>query len=335
MSKTTLNIGILGAARIVPNALTKPANLLDNVQVRSIAARDYSKAKSFAEEHGIPVVMNTYSEVIADPQIDAIYIPLPNSLHAEWSIKAMQAGKHVLCEKPIANNKEDAQRILDVSRETGKFCVEAFHYVYHPLMHRIQAILDSGVLGEITHFESEFSSPTIKDNNIRFDYDLGGGAIMDMGCYPINILRRLSGQEPSVDNAEAILLAGNPQIDQSMRADFNFPSGASGTVRCAMRGNMDKKISLKVVGALGELEVDNPFLPHLYHQITVNTIEESWTEKLDGDDIQSTYYYQLRDFAEAILNNDLKTPTGLEDGIKNMEIIDQVYTKAGLKQRGT
>ncbi len=334
MSKTILNIGILGAARIVPKALTTPAALLDNVRVQSIAARDYSKALNFAEEQSIPVVMNNYDEVISDPMIDAVYIPLPNSLHAEWSIKAMQAGKHVLCEKPIANNKEEALTIRDVSQKTGMLCVEAFHYVYHPLMQRIQAILQSGVLGKISHYESEFSHPHIKDNDIRFDYALGGGAIMDLGCYPINILRRLSDQEPTVHHAEAILLKGNPQIDQSMIVDFNFSSGATGTVRCAMRGAIDQRIYLKIVGHLGEMEVDNPFLPHLDHHITVKTNEESWSEQLDGEQIQSTYYYQLRDFADAILNNDLNSITGLDDAIKNMEIIDEVYVKAGLKKRG-
>ncbi len=334
MSKKILNIGVLGAARILPDALLKPADKLENVRVYAIAARDPSKANKIAEKHGIPVVKKNYDEIISDPQIDAVYIPLPNGLHAEWSIKAMQSGKHVLCEKPIANNKEEAQKIRATSEKTGMLCVEAFHYVYHPLMSRIKAIMDSEVLGEISHYEAVFCYPFIPTKDIRFQYDLGGGATMDMGCYAINILRRLSRQEPTVKNAKATVLKGKQQIDRMMTAELIFPSGATGTIKCAMRALLLPSIKLNIIGELGEMKVINPFLPHLYHRIKVKTEKKNWTEKVKSETNQTSYFYQLQNFTHTILKEELKSITGLEDAVKNMAVIDQVYLKAGLKERG-
>jgi len=192
-----LRFGILGAAKIAPNALTLPAGQVPGVEVTAIAARDPARAREFAKANGIPRVLATYKELIADPEIEIIYNPLPNSLHCEWSIRAMRAGKHVFCEKPIASNAAEAERMAQVADQTGLLLVEAFHYRYHPLADRVRGVIQSGAIGKLQHAEGNFSVP-IPPDNIRFDWNLAGGATMDLGCYPLHMIRYFSGLTPRV-----------------------------------------------------------------------------------------------------------------------------------------
>src|SRR5262249_28307593 len=162
--------GILGAAKIAPNALILPAKQVPEVEVTAIAARDPSRARQFAKTNGIPRVLASYEELIADPDIDVIYNPLPNSLHCECSIGAMRAGKHVFCEKPIASNTAEAERLVQVADETGLLLVEAFHYRFHPLADKVRELIRSGAIGKLTRVEANFSVP-IPPDNIRFDWN--------------------------------------------------------------------------------------------------------------------------------------------------------------------
>src|SRR5262245_47834132 len=149
-----LRIGILGAARIAPMALIRPARSVPEAAISAVAARDSARAQAFARKHGIGRVAPSYDALITDPDIDAIYNPLPNSLHAEWSIKAMRAGKDVLCEKPLASNADEARSMVEASRRSGRLLIEAFHYRYHPLAARMKSIVDSGALGAVHHIEA-------------------------------------------------------------------------------------------------------------------------------------------------------------------------------------
>ncbi|HTD50007.1 MAG TPA: Gfo/Idh/MocA family oxidoreductase, partial [Acidimicrobiia bacterium] len=149
----TLRIGILGAARIAPSAVIKPARNVDEAAIHAVAARDRTRAQSFASKHGIPKVHDTYAALVADPDLDAIYNPLPNGLHAEWTIAALEAGKHVLCEKPFTANAKEAEDVAAVASRTGLVLMEAFHYRYHPLAQRVLDIVGSGVLGQVRHVE--------------------------------------------------------------------------------------------------------------------------------------------------------------------------------------
>src|SRR5512147_1419029 len=153
-STSPIRIGVLGAAAIVPMALTNPARKVSEAQVVAIAARDPQRAERFAIRHNIPRVHQTYNDLLADPDIDAIYNPLPNGLHAEWTIRALKAGKHVLCEKPFASNASEAQEMAKVAAETGLVLSEAFAYRYHPLAARMQTIIASGELGKIQHIDA-------------------------------------------------------------------------------------------------------------------------------------------------------------------------------------
>ena len=158
-SGTPLRFGILGAARIAPMALIQPARRVAEAQVVAVAARDGAKARAFATKHGIPRVHDSYDALLADPEIDAIYNPLPNGLHCEWTIRALRAGKHVLCEKPIASNAAEAQQMAEAARETGRVLVEAFHWRYHPLAKRVKELLASGAIGAPRHYAATFGFP--------------------------------------------------------------------------------------------------------------------------------------------------------------------------------
>ncbi len=329
-----LRIGLLGAARITPNALLKPATQHPDVAVVAIAARDPQLAQAFAATHGIPQVYPSYAALLADPTIEAIYNPLPNSLHGEWTIRALRAGKHVLCEKPLAANATEAAAMVAVAAETGLCLMEAFHTLYHPLAARLKTIVRSGELGTIRHVEAHFRTILRNRNDIRLDYALGGGATMDLGCYTIRLLRFLLDAEPTVVRATAT--CHTPQIDRKMHVDLRFPgqrvgqhAEITGTMSYAFWSRQLIRLSAKVIGDAGELTVLNPMLPHLFHLIQVKDASGRRFERCPGE---STYHYQLDAFVQAI-RNDIPVISDAADGVANMRVIDAIYRAAGLQER--
>src|SRR6478672_109632 len=186
-----VRIGILGAARIAPAAVIKPAQKVGDAMIGAVAARDRGRADAFASKHGIPRVHGSYADLIADPDIDAVYNPLPNGLHAEWTVAALEAGKHVLCEKPFTANAKEAEDVAAVADRTGRVVMEAFHWRYHPLAQRIVDIIDSGELGTVQRIETALCFPLPKFSDIRYQYALAGGALMDVGTYAVHMARLL------------------------------------------------------------------------------------------------------------------------------------------------
>ncbi len=328
-AEAPLRIGILGAARIAPTALIRPARRVPGVRVDAVAARDEARAQRFARKHGIPRVHGSYPALIADPDLDAIYNPLPNSLHCEWTIRALEAGKHVLCEKPMASNAEEAERMAEASEKAGRQLMEAFHWRYHPLAARMKEIVESGELGEVRSIEASLCFPLPFPRDIRYQYDLAGGATMDAGCYTISILRTLAGAEPEVVRAESRL--ASPEVDRWMRAEFRFADGRRGRITCALFSAALLRMSAKVIGDAGTMSVFNPILPHLSHRLKVRTAGGVRKERLAGD---ATYTYQLRAFVAAV-RGEAPVLTDARDGVANMRVIDAIYEKAGLKCRGT
>ena len=329
MGTQPLRIGTLGSARITPNALIYPARQIADVTVAAIAARDPAKARAFAANHSIPQVYDSYAALLADPTIDAIYNPLPNNLHAEWTIRALEAGKHVLCEKPLAANAGEAEQMAQTAERTGLVLMEAFHTIYHPLATRMKAIIASGELGKLRHIDVQFCTLMWRWWDIRLHYELAGGATMDLGCYAIRLLRFLAGAEPEVIHAQA--QTSSPQLDRWMRADLRFPNDITGSFTCAFWSTKLIRITARVTGEAGEMQVLNPILPQLYHRLQVRTAAGTRTERHPGD---STYTYQLRAFVAAIRGQRPLLTDG-RDGVANMRVIDAVYEKAGLQRRGT
>jgi len=329
ISSSPVRIGVLGAAAILPAALTNPIHSIPDAQVVAIAARDPKRAEAFARKHKIPRVHQTYNDLLDDPDIDAIYNPLPNSLHAAWTIRALKAGKHVLCEKPFASNAREAEEMATVARETGLVLSEAFAYRYHPLTARVKEIIASGNLGKIKHIEAQFCFLLPSPNNIRFKYELAGGALMDCGCYPVSLIRHLAEAEPTVDRAEARLFG--PQVDHKMSADFSFTDGRTAHLVCDMLSPLLFRSLLKVEGDAGKLRVINPYHPHWFNWLSVRGRNGSHSEPVRGENV---YALQLRAFLKAI-RGEMKLNTDPADAIGNMRVIDSIYEKAGLKHRGT
>jgi len=322
-----LKIGILGAAKIAPAALIKPAKRTGLVDVASIAARDPAKAHEYANKHKIPDIAASYEDLIADPSLDAIYIPLPNGLHGHWTIAALNAGKHVLCEKPFTANADEARHVAEAdSAHPGLVVMEAFHYQYHPMARRLVEIVQSGELGNIAEIDIAFSAPLAKRGDIRYQLGLAGGATMDMGCYPISLLRLLAAG-PRVTQATAKL--SSPGVDRAMDVRFSLPEGGTARIRCSMFSKSLLRLHAKVVGSEGTLTVFNPFAPQFGHRVRVTTSSGTRKERFSR---KATYDYQLEAFVAAV-EQGAPFPTTAADAIRTMELIDATYAAAGLPQR--
>jgi len=325
---SNVRFGVLGAAAIAPNALMEPARRVARADVVAVAARDRDRARSFADKWSIATVHDDYASLLADEQVDAVYNPLPNSLHAEWTIAALQAGKHVLCEKPLTSNEAQAREVAAVADSSGRVLMEAFHYRYHPMMQRAVEVVQSGEIGRLRRAEAWMQVPLFKRRDIRFELDLGGGAVMDLGCYSIHQLRSLTGTEPSVASARA--RERSPGVDRWLRADLVFPDDVHGRITVSLYGARLLRIGFRVVGDDGELRVVNPAGPHLAHRFTVS--HRDGTKRRETFPKVATYDYQLDAFCDAVLDG-ASVLTGPSDSIANMAVIDAVYEAAGLPLR--
>jgi predicted dehydrogenase len=318
---------VLGAASIAPSALIKPAKDNADVVVTAVAARDGSRARAFAAKHGIAHVHESYEALLADPDIDAVYNPLPNGLHGKWTRAALDAGKHVLCEKPFTANADEAREITDLAAKSDRVVMEAFHYRYHPMTLRTEQIIASGVIGKLQRVEAALCFPLPKFSDIRYSYPLAGGALMDAGCYAVHMVRTFGGSTPEVVSAQAKLR--NPQIDRAMTAELRFAAGHTGQVRCSMWSPRLLEIRARVVGDRGELKLLNPVLPHIVNRLSIRSPEGRRVERFPR---RPSYAYQLDAFAAAVLRGE-PVKTTPEDAIENMTVIDGIYRAAGLPLR--
>ena len=319
-------IGALGAARITPAALLAPATELDHVEVVAIAAREHSRAVAFAQTHGIARAYGSYEELLADDLVDAVYNPLPNSAHGDLSMRALRAGKHVLCEKPMALNAREAQTMVGLADELGLVLMEAFHWRYHPVAARCIEIAKQ--LGSLEHGESAFLGRITDEGDIRYQLALGGGATMDLGCYCIHALRVVSGEEPAVIAATA--LERPIGVDLTMDAELRFPSGLEARIRCSFEGPDQPVWYLVLEGSEGRMRMDNPFLPQFGNRLTAEfsngtSIDEEVTHR-------TSYRYQLEAFARAV-HGDEAPLTGGADAVANMAVIDAIYAASRLGPR--
>ena len=322
-----LRIGILGAAKIAPVALVKPARRTGRATVVAVAARGRTPAEEFARKHQIPRVLGSYAELVGDPEIDAVYNPLPNGLHGYWTIAALRAGKHVLCEKPFTANADEARTVAEATNANpGLVVMEAFHYQYHPFAKRLVEIVRSGELGNVTNIDVSFSAPLWKKGDIRYQLPLAGGATMDMGCYPVSLLRLLA-PGPRVISAEAKL--SSPGVDRAMDAHFSLPDGGRAHIGCSMFSSSVLRLHAEVTADNGKISVFNPFSPQHGHRMKVTTSLGTRKERFSR---RPTYDYQLEAFVAAV-EDGASFPTTAVDAIRTMELIDAIYTAAGLPLR--
>jgi predicted dehydrogenase len=296
--------------------------------ITAIAARDPERGRRFAETHGIAGVEPSYDALLRRDDVDAVYIALPASLHAPWTLAAIEAKKHVLCEKPFAGNARDAARMVAAAREHHRVLVEALHYRFHPLVTRIRAIIAGGAIGRVAHVVAVFDAPIPDTSDIRHTLALGGGALMDLGCYPLHWARLAVGEEPQVARAESVG-TGAPGVDLAMCAELLFPGGARADIRCSMGATYFAE--LRVTGTLGELSTRDLLAPTdgLSFEVQVSGPGGRHVERVAGG---TSYAYQLEAFLAAVLDG-CPAPTGGEDAIATMRLIDAVYEAAGLPPR--
>jgi len=327
-----MKIGILGAASIAPSAIIAPARLVEGLEAYAVAARDTRKAEKFAKKHGLAKCHISYDALLADGQIDAVYIPLPNGLHGEWTMKALNAGKHVLCEKPFTANAEEAEAVAQKTRQTALTVMEAFHWRYHALVDRVKQIIQSGEIGEVTQVEMSMCFPLPVFSDIRWQWALAGGSLMDAGCYCVSITRFLADAETDstieVTRARAKTISDN-RIDRWISADLSFGNGVRGTVTAAMWSGTLLKMKAKVTGSRGELHILNPVAPQYFNRLTVKSGGTRRTEKVEGE---TTYTAQLRAF-KAACEGKATNLTGVDYAVRNMGVIDAIYRKAELPVR--
>jgi predicted dehydrogenase len=326
-----IRIGILGAARIAPRGIVTPANETLGAEVVAIAARNLERAQDFAARHSIPLAFGSYAELIARDDIDLVYCALPPSAHLEWCTAALASGKHVLIEKPFANNAQDAAQIVAAARAANRHAFEGMHYRFHPLFERALGMIRGGAIGKLKHIEAAFNAD-LPDTpgELRYIEALGGGALMDLGCYCMHWIRTVAGEEPTVVNASA--RCGVPGVDLDVEAELAFTSGPTASLKCSMQpadGLLFRR--LRVHGESGVLEIENPVTPHAGATLSVEAPNAPMPQIISGGD--TTFHFQLRHVLE-VLEGRAQPLTGGDDAIGNMRAIDAVYRTAGLRPRG-
>ena len=319
--------GILGTAKIAVEKVIPGMRASSLAQVVAIASRDIAKARAAANRLGIPRAYGSYQELIDDPDIDAIYNPLPNHLHVPWSIRAAERGKHVLCEKPIALTAQEALALLDVRDRTGVQIGEAFMVRTHPQWLKVREIIASGRIGELRLIAGHFSYYRRDPGDIRSRVEWGGGALMDVGCYPITISRWLFGAEPT----EVVgLIERDPdmQIDRLTSGLLRFESGQA-TFSCSTQ--LVPHQAMQIFGTSGRISVMIPFNPPPAGESRIIVDDGS---DLAGGGTQTItfppvdqYALQADRFSEAIRGVGT-VPVSLEDAVGNMAVIDALFRSA-------
>jgi len=298
---------------------------------RRTGSEDRRRAEAFAAEHGVERVAGSYPEVLADPEVEVVYNPLPNALHGPWNFAAIEAGKHVLSEKPFASTAEEAEDVRAAASKAGVTVVEGFHYLFHPVMQRLFALADTGELGELHRVDALIAMPEPDVGDPRWSFDLAGGALMDLGCYGLHAHRALgrwAGGEPELVAARAGERPGEPGVDEWLEADLRFPSGVPGTVRASMV-HPQFEMTLRVAGSRGEMTIMDFVQPHKDDRVLVRTGTNARIEHMGT---RSSYIYQLEEFITA-LRGGWQMPTGPDDAVATAHLIDQCYRAAGLPLR--
>jgi predicted dehydrogenase len=292
--------------------------------VAAVAARDVSRAQAFAAKYDIARVHDTYEALLGDPDLDAVYIPLPTGLHGRWTRAVLAAGKHVLCEKPFTANATEAREIAELAATSGRVVMEAFHYRYHPSASRVEEIIASGELGTLQRVDVDWCFWLPKFSHNRYNYSLAGGALMDLGCYAVDMVRTFGGSTPEVVAAQAKLRG--PEVDRAMTADLRFAGGHTGRLHCSMWSTDLPRFTARVVGDRGELRL-NPLIPFQRFSVRSNS-----GKRVENFTVRPTYAYQLDAFAAAVLRGE-PVKTTPDEAVENMTVIDAIYRAAGLSVR--
>jgi predicted dehydrogenase len=323
---------MLGASRIAESSIVGPATALGHRLV-AVAARDPLRAEAFAEKYGVERVLGGYQDVIDDPEVDVVYNPLANSLHAPWNLAAIAAGKPVLSEKPFARDESEARRVAKAADDAGVTVLEAFHYFFHPVTRRAFELASDGALGVVTHVEVRMAMPPPGDDDPRWSLEMAGGALMDLGCYGLHVMRSLGRLEvPGLDGRPSVVRAHaeqrTPGVDAWCDVEVGFPGGATGLTANSMVGDHDSH-TIRIVGTAGSVLVHDFIKPNSDDRLTITRPSGTVVERLGTT---TSYTYQLEAFA-AHVEHGAPLPFGTADAVANMAMVDEAYRAAGMDPR--
>jgi len=329
---TTIRWGILGTAEIARRHMIPALQGADLCTLGAIASRSTRRAGEVAQRHGIPVAHGSYQALLADPDIDAVYVPLPNHLHATWIIKAADAGKHVLCEKPLTLTARQAADVAEHCDRRGVLLMEAFMYRFHPAWQTGRMLLAAGAIGEVTGVDIHFAFRTTRADDYRMIPRCGGGALYDVGCYAVNVSRMLLGDDPQQVVAAAHI---HPErgVDMTTSAILDYGSGYA-TFTCSMEQEPDHRVD--VYGTEGRLAIDDPFNcpPDRPTRIVITTggddVPHDSTSRVVEVPPANQYGLQASAFSRAILEG-RPAPLPPDDAIANLRVMERVFAAAGLR----
>jgi xylose dehydrogenase (NAD/NADP) len=283
----------------------------------AVASRSAERAQAYAREHGIPRAHGSYEDLLADHEVDAVYVPLPNSLHVPWSIRALEAGKHVLCEKPMSRHPADVERAFDVAEREGRVLMEAFMWRHHPQLERARALIADGTIGALKVIRAAFSFAGRAADDIRLQRELEGGGLMDVGCYCISGCRALAGTEPERVYGEQVL--GGDGVDVAFAATLRFPGDVLATFDCGM--SYAPRDELEAAGDEGSLFLDDPW--HGREAVIEVRRPDRSTERVEVGEANS-YALELRNF-EAAVRGEAPPLLGRDDAIAQARTIAALY----------
>lgn len=326
-----LRLGLLGAAKITDNAIFEPARILDGVEVVAVGARDPERARAFADSHGL-ADSGDYAFVIAHPDVDLVYVPLPSTVQEQWAVRALESGKHVLCEKPLTANGTSAARVADAADAAGRRAFVGFHYRLHGFNRRLLEVLESGVLGDIQRVKIDYSIPhfIMKPGNIRLNADLGGGSFMDVGCYAVDLMRAAWG-DPRVTSATAVLSEDDPRVDMQMDVTLELPGGVPAEIRSSFIGDDKGSMAMWVTGSDAELEASGIIVPQWGASLRVTSGDRVLIDEV-GEDGDNSYVRQMEHVAR-VIREDSPSILDARNGVGTMTVVDDVYRAAGLQPR--
>jgi xylose dehydrogenase (NAD/NADP) len=309
--------GILSTARINLKVLAG-ARKSDRVEVVAVASRDRARAEAYASEQGIERGHGSYDGMLADPEVDAVYISLPNSMHVEWSIRALEAGKHVLCEKPLTRRVAEAEQAFDVAERTGRLLSEAFMYRHNPQTHRLSALVDDGAIGRLQLVRGAHSFTARPATNIRLLAELEGGALMDVGCYCVSASRLLAGESSDVYGTQVV----GEDVDVRFAATMRFADDVIGQFDCGL--DLPDRGELEVVGSEGSLFLGDPF--HCLTPVIELRRDGETTERIQLQPANS-YQLELENMDDAI-RGEAEPLLGRADAVGQARTIEELYRSA-------
>jgi xylose dehydrogenase (NAD/NADP) len=322
MPERRLRWGVISTAKIGRKAVNPAIHASSNGELLAVASRNEGRARAFAEETGIPTALGSYEALLEDDRIDAVYNPLPNSLHKEWTIRAAEKGKHVLCEKPLALNAAECREMEAAASANGVKLMEAFMYRFHPRTERVLEMVRSGAVGELKQIRSSFTFLLNRPDDILWDPGLGGGSLMDVGCYCVNVSRTMAGREPVEVRAMANYHSSG--VDAQMAGSLRFDDGLLAHFDSAF--TMERTQVYHILGTEGHLRVQNAFVPGTDDAVIEHFDPEN---NLTNLIVPGTDEYQLmvEHFADCVLN-DRPVRYTAEEAALNMRVIEALYESA-------